>query len=128
MKYFNEALDLDVKGYVLKESAATDIVRAIQAAAEGRTFLSPELSDFLMGRRSGQKSLSEASPGLEKLTPAERRVLKLIASDKTTKEIADDLDLSPRTIDSHRANICQKLGLSGSHSLLKFAFENRSRL
>jgi DNA-binding CsgD family transcriptional regulator len=72
--------------------------------------------------------LRESKPGLEELTPAERRVLKLIASDKTTKEIADELDLSPRTIDSHRANICAKLGLSGAHSLLKFAFENRSRL
>lgn len=125
---FNEALDLQVKGYVLKESAATDIVRAIRAVSQGKTFLSPELSDCMMGRMAAAKSLRKSKPALEQLTPAERRVLKLIASDKTTKEIADELDLSPRTIDSHRANICAKLGLSGTHSLLKFAFENRSRL
>jgi len=55
-------------------------------------------------------------------------VLKLIATDLTTKEIAARLKLSPRTIESHRAKISQKLGLQGSHSLLKFAFEHRSSL
>ena len=125
---FNEAIDLGVKGYVLKESAATDIIKALRAAIEGNHFVSSELTNFMISRNTSAKRLRERVPGMQALTSAERRVLKLIASDRTTKEIADDLDLSPRTIDSHRSNICAKLGISGSHSLLKFAFENRSRL
>lgn len=125
---FHEAVDLGVKGYVLKESAATDILKAIHAVAKGNSFISPELSDLLLNRRTATRSLKERQPGLDDLTAAERRVLKLIASDRTTKEIADDLDLSPRTVDCHRTNICSKLGLRGSHSLLKFAFENKSKL
>jgi DNA-binding NarL/FixJ family response regulator len=123
-----EAVDLGVKGYVLKESAATDILKAIHAVAEGRSYISPELSDFLLRRRAAAEALRAKQPGLDDLTAAERRVLRLIASDRTTKEIADELDLSPRTVDCHRSNICSKLGLKGSHSLLKFAFENRSKL
>jgi DNA-binding NarL/FixJ family response regulator len=123
-----EAMDLGVKGYVLKESAAADILKAIHAVAKGNSYISPELSDFLLGRRAAVKSLKAGQPGLDDLTAAERRILKLIASDRTTKEIADELDLSPRTVDCHRANICAKLGLRGSHSLLKFAFEHRSKL
>ena len=67
-------------------------------------------------------------PGLNDLTPAERRVLKLIADNKTSKEIAAELFISYRTVDNHRANICQKLNLKGSHSLLKFAFDHKSAL
>ena len=67
-------------------------------------------------------------PGLNDLTPAERRVLKLIAENKTSKEIAAELFISYRTVENHRANICQKLDLKGSHSLLKFAFQHKSAL
>lgn len=124
----NEAVDLGVKGYVLKEAAATDILKAIHTVAQGRSYISPELSHILLRRGSAAQSLRNQQPGLEELTASERRILKLIASDRTTKEIAEELDLSPRTVDSHRASISTKLGLRGSHSLLKFAFENRSRL
>jgi DNA-binding CsgD family transcriptional regulator len=68
------------------------------------------------------------NPGLTRLTPSERRILRLIASDKTSKEIAAELGLSARTVENHRTNICTKLNLRGIHSLVKFAFENRSRL
>ena len=91
--------------------------------AAGQHHVSPSLSGLLVARaaRTGAPS------GLETLTPAERRILKLIASDKTSKEIADALGLSPRTVENHRANMSAKLGLQGSHSLLKFAFENRGK-
>jgi DNA-binding NarL/FixJ family response regulator len=125
---FREAMDLGAKGYVLKDSAAADIRQAIHTVAAGRHYISPSLSGFLVSRDARAQELRKKTPELETLTPAERRVLKLIASDKTSKEIADELGLSPRTVDNHRANICAKLSLSGSHSLLKFAFENRSKL
>jgi DNA-binding NarL/FixJ family response regulator len=125
---FNEALNLGVNGYVLKESAAADILTAIRFVAEGRPYVSPSLTEFLMNRRAAVRSLRAAQPGLERLTASERRILRLIASDRTSKEIADELGLSPRTVENHRSNICAKLDIRGSHALLKFAFDNRSKL
>jgi DNA-binding CsgD family transcriptional regulator len=74
-----------------------------------------------------RRDQQELSP-LKTLTSAERRILKLIASDKTSKEIADVLGISARTVGNHRANMSAKLGLQGSHSLLKFAFEHKAKL
>ena len=125
---FHEAMDLGAKGYLLKDSAAAEICQAIHTVAAGKYYISPALSGFLVHREASAEKLRETTPGLGSLTIAEQRVLKLIASDRTSKEIAEELGLSPRTVENHRANICAKLGLSGSHSLLKFAFENRSRL
>lgn len=125
---FNEAIDLGVGGYLLKDSAAAEILNAVHSVVEGRPYLSPALTGFMMNRASGARNLRAAQPGLERLTASERRILKLIASDRTSKEIAEDLGLSPRTVENHRTNICTKLDLHGSHALLKFAFENRSRL
>ncbi len=86
------------------------------------------LSPFLLQRGARATALAQSKPGLEKLTPAERRILKLIAADFTSKEIAEQLGVSFHTVENHRSNISAKLGLSGSHSLLKFAYDNKSNL
>jgi two-component system, NarL family, response regulator DegU len=125
---FNEALDLGALGYVLKDSATTDIIGAIRAAAAGQPYISPAISAYLFNRAMRTTTLVQQLPGLNDLTPTERRVLKLIADNKTSKEIAAQLFISYRTVDNHRANICQKLNLKGSHSLLKFAFDHKSAL
>ena len=125
---FNEALDLGALGYVLKDSATTDIIGAIRAAAAGQPYISPAISDYLFNRATRTTTVVQQLPGLNDLTPAERRVLKLIAENKTSKEIAAELFISYRTVDNHRANICQKLDLKGSHSLLKFAFDHKAAL
>lgn len=127
-RLFNEAMDAGFLGYVLKENAASDLIDCIQAVAAGRAFISPVLSPFLLQRGARTASLARERPGLDQLTPAERRVLKLIAADFTSKEIAQQLGLSFHTVENHRSHICAKLGLSGSHSLLKFAYENKSSL
>jgi len=124
---FTRALDLGVKGYVLKDSAAADIVNAIKSVVAGGHYISPTISSFLVTRSERAAALVSRS-GLDSLTPTERRVLKLIAEKKTSKEIGGELFVSPRTIDNHRANICLKLGLHGSNALLKFALEHRSEL
>lgn len=116
---FNAAIDADVKGFVIKDSAATDIVNCIKEVARGRSFFSPILSDFLLNRRK-----SAQSP-LENLTVSERRVLRLIADGKASKEIAAELFISPRTVDHHRANISAKLDLKGKNALLTFALTNK---
>lgn len=125
---FNEAIDLGVGAYVLKENTVSDLHNAIRCISDGRLFVSPSLAGFLLRRRDAAARLKQEKPGLELLTPTERRVLALISQDQTTKEIADTLGISARTVDSHRQNISHKLHLSGSHSLLKFAYANRSRL
>ena len=125
---FNAAMDLGVKGYVLKESAVTDIVGSIKAVAQGEAYISPQLSSFLLNRSSRAAALRQTVPSLDDLTPTERRVLKMLADYKTSKQIADELFINSRTVDNHRANICAKLGLRGSHALMKFAVEHRSEI
>ena len=125
---FNEAITAGAKGYVLKETAHREVVQCIQAVLEGRRFVSSAISDYLFSRSDRAAGLKKQKPGLETLTPAERMILKLISHDKTTKEIASELGISPHTVTNHRANICGKLQIQGTHSLLKFAFENKGLL
>ncbi len=121
--FMKKGLDLGARGYVLKDSAITDIVSAVKAAHRGQPFISPAMTAYLIKPRT-----SGGNEGLESLTPAERNVLKLIAQYKTTREIAETLFVSSRTIETHRHNICQKLHLQGSHSLMKFALEHLSSI
>jgi DNA-binding NarL/FixJ family response regulator len=125
---FNRALDIGVKGFVLKENAVEDILTALAAVARGEHYLSPSISGYLVRRHNRAESLATQKPGLDDLTKAERRILKLIAEKKTSRQIAAELFISTRTVEAHRANICEKLDLHGSHSLLQFALENRSAI
>jgi len=123
---FNKAMDVGVRGYVLKDNAVTDILHCLKAVAEGRYCISPTISDYLL-RRSGHQT-SSGSKGVDQLTPAERRILSLIADNLTNKQIADKISISYKTVERHRENIARKLDLHGAHSLLKFALENKSNL
>lgn len=125
---FNEALDLGAKGYVLKESAVTDIVNCIKTVVAGQPYISPALSKYLLHRAGRADSLAKQKPSLQDLTPAEQRILKLIAANKSSKEIAEELYISVRTVENHRTNICQKLEIHGNNALLKFALEHKSEL
>jgi len=126
--FLNQALDLNVKGYMIKDSALTDIVQCIRSVAAGREYVSPQLTGFLLNRSRRATQLAASKPQLSSLTPVERRVLKLVAGYKSNKEIADQLCLSVRTIEHHRARISQKLELEGHHALLKFALEHQAEL
>jgi len=125
-RFFSEALQLGTKGYVLKDSAVTDIVSSITAVAAGEHFASPALTSYLVRSRRGAAVARQA--GLDDLTTTERRVLALIADYKTSREIGELLHISHRTVQTHRANICTKLDLRGSHALMKFALDHRSEL
>ncbi|QQS46522.1 MAG: response regulator transcription factor [Acidobacteriota bacterium] len=127
-RFLNQALDLDVKGYVLKDGALAEIVNCIRAVADGREYISPQLTPFLLNRSRRASALAAQKPRLAELTAVERRVLKLVAEYKSSREIADQLCLSVRTIEHHRARISQKLELEGRHALLKFALEHQSDL
>jgi len=125
---FNEAMTLNVQGYILKDSAVNDIAGSIRAVASGQFFVSSPLSSYLMNRNRRTAALVNSQPGMSDLTPTERRILNLIAEYKTNKEIAVQLFLSHRTVENHRANISQKLDLRGTHALLRFALEHKSEL
>lgn len=125
---FDQAMEDGVLGYVLKENAITDVLAAAENAANGQVFISQNIASLLIGRRTRGKEFTETHTGIKSLSPTERRILRLVATDKTSKEIAVDLHISVRTVDTHRQNISQKLNLQGSHSLLKFAFDHKAEL
>ena len=120
---FNEALDLGARGYVLKESAVTDIVNSIHAVAAGELFISAAMTEPLQQRQA--RTADSPQAGIHTLTATERRILRLIAANKESKDIAAELAISYRTVENHRANICRKLGLSGHNALLHFALEHK---
>jgi DNA-binding NarL/FixJ family response regulator len=125
---FNAAMDLGAKAYVLKENAANDILIALDRVTQGDTFVSPLMLDAGQRRVDRVQQLLLSKPQIEDLTPTERRILKLVGEDHTSKEIAEFLKISVRTVENHRQNICKKLNLHGTHSLLKFAFDNSAYL
>jgi DNA-binding NarL/FixJ family response regulator len=126
--HFNEALDLGVRGYLIKDNAAADVVNCIRAVAAGEDYISPSLSTHLLNRRSRAATLARQQPGINDLTATERRILVLLAEYKTSREIASELCVSIRTIENHRANICTKLDLHGTHALARFAIQHKSEL
>lgn len=121
-KFLNAALDLGVKGFLVKDSAAEEVIECVETVARGGEFISPQLTSFLLKRiRQSQ----ETKPSLlDQLTPTECKVLRLIAQYKTNKEIAAELFMGIRTVEQHRLNIGEKFNLKGRHTLMKFAVEN----
>jgi len=126
--HFNEAMDLGVRGYLIKDNAAADVVSCINAIAAGRDYVSPSLSTHLLNRTRRAATFADQKPRVADLTETERRILALLAEYKTNKEIANELCVSVRTVENHRANICTKLELHGTHALVKFAIRHRSEL
>lgn len=122
---FNKAMDLGVKGYILKDGATVEIVNCILAVGKGEHCTSPAVTTYLFKRatRSPKKS-----GGVEDLSPTERLILRHIAEYKTSREIADELCISHRTVENHRYNICQKLNVSGSNALVKFALKHQNEI
>lgn len=125
---FNAALDAGVRGYVVKDGAADEIVGCIKSVAAGQSFFSPVLSGHLLARRNRVEAFDRQMPSIKDLTNSERRVLQLIAEAKSNKEIAETLFISVRTVEHHRSNICGKLGLTGKNALLTFALTHKSEL
>jgi DNA-binding NarL/FixJ family response regulator len=125
---FNAALDAGAKGFVLKDGALPEITDCIKAVAAGKNYISPQLSTYLFNRSNRADLFIRNKPSLRDLTPAEQKILKQIADDKTSRQIAEELFISIRTVDRHRANICEKLDLRGTNALVRFAVAHKSEL
>ncbi len=126
--FFSAAIDAGARGYVLKDGTVTDIVNAVHAVKEGKHYISPILSTFTISRMQEHSVTHADVSNISLLTQTERKILRLISQDKTTKEIAEELFVSHRTIDSHRSHISAKLQLQGQNALLRFAIENKNNL
>jgi DNA-binding NarL/FixJ family response regulator len=124
---FEKAMDLGAKGYLLKESVTDDILTCLKIVLAGRFYVSGSISDYLVRLTSKLKAGNERT-GIQKLTSTEMKVLKLIAEKLSSKEIAERLFVSVRTVENHRNNICIKLDLHGANALLPFAIENKHLL
>ena len=122
------AIEAGVSGYVLKDNAAQELVEALRSIVAGEPYFGPHVSRILLRRTQRQSALQTTRPEVGSLSPMERRVLKLLAENKTSKQIGEELFISHRTVQTHRQNICEKLGLHGPNALLQFALEHRSEL
>jgi two-component system response regulator NreC len=123
--YIIRALDAGAKGYLLKDKADEDIERAIRAVAAGRTFFSPSIAHALSEDYIRLMRERRVQDSYELLTEREREVLQLLAEGKSNKETAAVLRLSPYTVETHRTNLMQKLGLHNTAEIVLYAVRKR---
>ncbi len=109
-----EARRLGVNGYLLKEEPFEEIEKCITAVSNGKTWFSQAV------KRTFQNNVDPNLKKLKYLTPSERTIVRMIAQDKNSREIAEDLSISKRTVEKHRSNIINKLGLSSDEDSLSF--------
>ncbi len=119
--YILKALKAGARGYLLKDSAETDLIQAIRAICAGKAFFSPAVSKVLAEDYLRQVQQRGAEDPYELLTARERELLQLVAELKPTKDIAAILGVSPHTVDTHRANLLQKLNLHSIPELILYA-------
>ena len=119
--YVLRALGAGARAYLLKDSATTDLVQAIHAVVEGKSFFSPAVSKVLLQDYMRKLQRSGAEDSYDLLSPREREVLQLVAEGKSNKEIASLLNFSVYTVETHRAKIMQKLNLKGVPELILYA-------
>jgi two-component system, NarL family, response regulator NreC len=119
--YILRALKAGVRGYLLKDSAESDLVRAIRSVAEGKSFFSPAVSKVLLEDYMRKLQRTGAEDSYDLLTPREREILQMVAEGKSNKEVASILNLSVYTVETHRSNIMEKLKLKGLPELILYA-------
>ncbi len=119
--YVLRALKAGAKAYLLKDSAEADLARAIHAAAAGKSFFSPAVGKVLLEDYMRKLQRSGAEDSYDLLSPREREILQLVAEGNSSKDIANLLNLSVYTVETHRARIMQKLNLRGIPELILYA-------
>ena len=119
-RYALEMLDAGASGYVLKGAASEELVRALEAVTDGKSYLSPEITGIVMGSYVRRNLPAGRSPTTS-LGPREREVLQLLSEGKTSTQIADSLHISSKTVDTHRRNIMQKLDIHSIAGLTRYA-------
>ena len=121
-----EALDAGARGFVLKSDAARDLVSAVEALQSKRMFFTPRVNDLVLAGflEKGRSTSHSEPPVLPTLTAREREITQLLAEGKSSKEVASLLNLSTKTVETHRANIMRKLSLHSIRDLVVYAIKN----
>ena len=117
--YLQQLIKAGVNGYVLKQSAPTELITAIRAVNAGKSYLDPALVQKVMGGYAGTAGLS--GQGSNEITPREAEVLRLIAWGYSNKEIGERLDVSVKTVEAHKSNTMKKLGMASRIDIIRFA-------
>lgn len=118
-EYVHEAIAAGAAGYLVKRGAAAELEDAILTVASGKNYFSPLVSDHIRQERSGNIIAERAS--IDRLTPRQREILQLIAERHSTKDIANILDISIKTVETHRAQLMQRLNIRDVPGLVRFA-------
>jgi DNA-binding NarL/FixJ family response regulator len=121
-----EALDAGARGFVLKSDAARDLVAAVEALQSKRMYFTPRVNDLVLAGflEKGHAISRNEAPDLPTLTAREREVTQLLAEGKSSKEVAGLLNLSTKTVETHRSNIMRKLNLHSIRDLIVYAIKN----
>jgi DNA-binding NarL/FixJ family response regulator len=119
--YARRALEAGAAGFVLKHSAPEELVLAVRAAMQGRTFVTPTLAGEVL--QAVRRSPSQVQDPVATLTLRQREILRLLVDGLTAKQIASRLDISPRTVEFHKYRMLESLGLKGSAELIHFAIQ-----
>ena len=123
-EHIYQALSAGALGYVIKDSAAEEVVKAVRSVNMGKRFLSEEISETVADAFVAIRRQTSYKSPLESLSDREREVLHLVVQGSTSGEIAEALSLSPKTVDTYRSRVMDKLGVRGVPALVKFAIEH----
>lgn len=124
--FFNEAFDHGASGFLLKEDSSLEMMECIKSITEGEIFVSQKLANFLKNRKNFTSRMNAIKEALRSLSNAEYATLKLVALNKTSKEISELLFVTEKSVENYRSRICKKLDLTGgSNTLFKWSMENR---
>lgn len=125
--YISKILKSGAAGYILKNTGKSELIDAIKKVNGGENYFSKEVSNVMMNKymkKSGVRKSSSSLASVDDLTKREVEILGLIAEELTNNEIGEKLFISPRTVDTHRRNLLQKLGVKNTAGLVKFALQN----
>jgi two-component system response regulator NreC len=123
--YVLQSLNAGARGYLLKDSAREDILEAVRSVAKGRSFLSRKISRLLQEDYVEQLRSRGLDDSYELLTDREREILQLLAEGRANKEVANLLNISPTTVETHRGHILRKLSLHGTADLILYAVRKK---
>jgi two-component system, NarL family, response regulator NreC len=123
--YLVRALSAGAKGYLLKDSAEEDLVRAVESVGQGKPFFSPAIAQTLLGDYMRRLQLENREDSYDLLTDREKEILQLLAEGKSNKEVAALLNVSLHTVETHRTHIMQKLNLHNTAEIVLYAVRKK---
>lgn len=124
--FFNEAFNNGSLGFLLKEDSSKEIIECIENVLHGIPYVSKKLEPFLANRKQFNVRIQEMKEAIDSLSTAERNTLKLVAQNKTSREIAELLFVTEKSVENYRSRICRKLNVKGgSNTLYKWCIENK---